>query len=42
MRSLRLLSALGAHRMLFGHGDEVPDPPAALAQLVDGGGEFRA
>ncbi len=40
MRSLRLLSALGAHRMLFGHGDEVPDPPAALARFVAGEGEL--
>ncbi|MEP6629311.1 MAG: MBL fold metallo-hydrolase [Lapillicoccus sp.] len=34
MRSLRLLSALGAHRMLFGHGGEVPDPAGALMAFI--------
>ena len=34
MRSLRLLSALGARRMLFGHGDEVPDPTGAMTVFV--------
>ncbi len=40
MRSLSLLTDLGAHRMLFGHGAEVPDLAGALMAFVASEGEF--
>lgn len=35
-RSLRRVAALSAKRMVFGHGDEIANPAAALQQLTNG------